>query len=150
MKIEEILSRLENSKLSDENEVDVFIVEISSSLENLELDKDLKEKVINRLLCFIERQENEEFISWSLIHFIEWLDEGNTTNYTSQVLESLERKPTYLALILLNRIINSETANLDVKDQLMQELKRVTVNPVATDFVQQEAMDFYERQLKNL
>lgn len=148
MDFQEVLLKIENSKLSEEDEVDVLIDEISSSLENLELNNEQKEKVINHLLRFIEGQENDQFISWSLIHFIEWLDEENTTNYTSQVLESLEKKPTYLALILLNRIINAETANLDVKDRLMQELKRVTKSPVATDFVQQEAIDFYQRHLK--
>ncbi|GAA4442777.1 hypothetical protein GCM10023188_42860 [Pontibacter saemangeumensis] len=150
MEFEKILSRLESSTLSDEDEVDVFIDEISSLLEDFELDKEQKEKLINRILRFIERQENEEFISWSLIHFIEWLDEENTTTYNNQVLESLERKPTSLTLILLNRIINAETANLIKKDRLVEELKRVTKNPGATNFVQQEALDFYERQLKNL
>jgi len=147
MTYEGIISEIEACSITDSDEFDLFIDEISVAVEDLGLSITQREHLIEQLLFNIENQPEPEFISWSLVHFLEWLDEENSTNYYMQVLKSLKRKPKYITLLLANRILNDLPDTSTDRILLLSALKDIASNDTFDEYERKEANEFYEYQI---
>ena len=146
MTYKEIISRVQNCSIVDDNEFDLFIDDIGAAVEGLELSTVQRDHLNGELIANIEKQPEPEFTSWSLLHFMEWLDNDNTTNYNQQILESLKRKPKVMTLLLANRIINGVPSVYTTL--LLNALKESASNNTLDDYVRKQARDFYDYQMK--
>ncbi len=147
MTFEEIISKIQSCTITDGDEFDVFIDDIAVEVEDIDFSVVQKERLIEQLFLFIESQPDPEFTSWSLVHFIEWLDKDYTTNYSTQLLTSLKRKPTFLALLLANRMLNDLPDTSADRALFLTALKEVASNGSLEEYVRNEANEFYEYQL---
>ena len=147
MTYEEIISKIQYGLPTDENQFDLFIDDIAIVTERLDLTIPQREYLIDELLLNIEKQPESGFTSWSLIHFIEGLDYDNNTSYNIKLLTSLKRKPTFLALLLINRLLNAFPSISSERTLYLAALKEVASNNTLDDFVRHEANQFYEYQL---
>ncbi|HYE56746.1 MAG TPA: hypothetical protein VD996_17990 [Chitinophagaceae bacterium] len=147
MSYEEIISKIQTCSITDGDEFDLFIDDIAVAVAELNLSVSQREHLIEQLLFHVERQPDPEFTSWSLIHFIEWLDEDNSTNYNTQLLKSLKRKPTCLTLLLANRILNVLDDTSADKISFLTALKEIASDSNVDQLVRNEAKELYEYQL---
>lgn len=147
MSYEEILSAIQTSTITSEDEVDSLVDQISTVAGDLDLELWQKEELIAQLLRLIERQPEPEFTSWSLIHFIEWLDEDGSTSYNDQLLQSIKQSPKYLTLLLANRVLNSLTEESPHQVKFLDALQEVASNPTFDDFVRSEANELHQYQV---
>jgi hypothetical protein len=147
MTYEEIISKVENCSITDGGEFDLFIDDIAVAVEDLNLSIAQREHLIEQLLHNVENQPEPEFTSWSLVHFIEWLDEDNSSSYNIQILKSLKRKPKYLTLLLANRILNGLSDTSTERILILTALKDVVSNDTLEEYERREANEFYEYQM---
>ena len=147
MNYEQIISQIQNCQITDENEFDTFIDDIAMAVDELNLAVAQKGQVIGLLLSNIESQPNPEFTSWSLIHFIEGLDEDDTTDYNRQLLHSLKRRPRFLTLLLVNRILNGLPVSAGYRKVFLTELNQIVLNDAFDEHVRNAANEFYNYQL---
>jgi hypothetical protein len=143
----EIISKVQNCSVSRDEELDLFIDTIAETVEGLNLSSVPRERLLEQLLLSLERQPNAELTLWSFIHFIEGLDQDNTTNYLTQLKKSLERRPTLLTLLLTNRILNSLPDESADRVLFLTALKEIASNSSLDENVRIEASEFYEYQL---
>lgn len=146
---EQIITTIKSCEIYDEDEFDVFIDEISEAVGNLGLSDEQKEVLIEQLLFNVERQPERDFTSWSLIHFLEWLDEDSSTNYNRQILQSVKRKPKLLTLLFVNRIVNALPETSPDKSVYIAALKEVASNSSLEEYIRNEANELYEYQMSN-
>ena len=144
-----IITAIKSCEIYDEAEFDAFIDEISVAVADLELSVEQKEELIEQLLLNVEQHPEHEFTSWSLIHFIEWLDEDGSTNYNVEILRSLRRKPKYLTLLLANRIVNALPETSPDRSIYIATLKEVASDPILDEYIRNEANKLYKYQLNN-
>ncbi len=147
MTYEEIISNIQTCSITDGNDFDVFIDDIALAADELNLSLPQREHLIEQLLLNVESQPEPEFTSWSLVHFIEWLDEDNLTNYNKQILKSLQRKPKILTLLLANRIINGLPDTSVERTFFLGALKEVASNTIFDEHVRDEAKELYDYQV---
>ena len=147
MTYEEIITKIQTCPITDEVEFDVFIDNISVAVEDLNLSVGQREGLIEQLLTNVERQPEPEFTSWSLVHFIEWLDKDNSTHYNTQLLNSLKRKPTFQTLLFANRVLNDLRITSADRALFLVALKEVASKHSVDDHVRDAANKFYEYQM---
>lgn len=147
MTYEEIISKIQNCSFSSDDELDFLIDKIAETAETLIFSNVQREQLIEQLLLSLERQPNTELTSWSFIHFIESLDQENTTNYPAQLKKSLERIPTLLTLLLTNRYINSVPDEAAERDLFLTALKKIASDSSSGKNVRTEAGEIYAYQL---
>ena len=147
MSYQNITSAIQTCTITDENEFDLFVDEIIGQIDDIELSNAQKEELIGLFLAKIEDQPDPDFTSWSLIHFLDGLDEDNSTNYNDQVLQCLKRNPGYLTLLLANRIANGLPKTSPDRLNFISALKDVALNPSVEEYLRKEANALYEYQL---
>ena len=81
-------------------------------------------------------------IFWSVLHGLESLP-----GYETELLESVQRKPSQFSVRMINRIINTGQKHICDND-LLNVLQLVVDNPTALHSVQTEATQFIEYQRK--
>jgi hypothetical protein len=147
MAYEEIISTVQNCSVSSDEELDFFIDTIAETVDRLNVSSVQRERLLEQLLLSLERLPNAELSSWSFIHFIEGLDQDNTTNYSTHLKKSLERRPTLLTVLLTNRILNSLSDESADRLWFLTALKEIASNSSLDEIVRTEAGEFYEYQL---
>lgn len=130
------------------NEMTISNSEEYEQLERIsELVTLLKQNPDGQLSCealinLLERHPNIEFgTPGQPIHTIEKY-EGY---YEGLLLKSLDRKPTFMTIWMLNRIINVEKG--EQKAKLVEKMKSYTTHPLADEEAKNSALDFYEYQI---
>src|SRR5262245_23198098 len=102
-----------------------------------------KARVIPSMFSVIERCARADLgAPGPLVHCIESL---GYEHYLSQLVDSVRRKPTYLNVWMVNRILNATIPN-DHRRQLLDLLKGVVSNPAATAAEVEQAEQFLEDQ----
>ena len=76
-----------------------------------------------------------------LVHLLE----NHYPKYVSRLIESLETKPTFTAVFMLNRILNSNLA-AETKAQYLSLLMGIANNEDADSTAREQAKEFYEHQ----
>ena len=121
-------------------------------LTNELLEIDEPEKIKKMLFLAIERLSNSNEIDprydigtpGSFVHTLEKLP-----NYSKQLIESIKRYPTPLTVLMINRILNTITA--EEEKQFWLNLLQETINhSLATSFVKEEAQHFIDFQMKQV
>jgi hypothetical protein len=148
MTYDEIILKIKGCSITDGEEFDLFIDDVAIGTENLNLSITQREHLIEQLITQVEGQPEPEYTSWSLVHFIETLDEDNSTNYRKQLLESLKRKPKFLTLLLANRILNVLPGTSTDRILCLTTLKEIATEDAFDEYVRNQANEFYEYQLK--
>jgi hypothetical protein len=119
-------------------------------LTNELLEIDEPEKIKTMLFLAIERLSNSSEIDprydigtpGSFVHTLE-----KFPNYSRQLIESIKRYPTPLTVLMINRILNSITA--EEEKRLWLNLLQETINhPQATSYVKEEAQHFIDFQIE--
>ena len=147
MTYKEIMLKAQSCPITNEDEFDAFIDDLAEAVEDVNLSLAERSGLIKQLLLNIEKQEELEFTSWSLIHFIESLDQDDFTNYNSLLLESLKRKPKFLNLLLVNRLLNSLPSMAGNRTMFLVALKEVACNYSFEEIVRNKANEFHEYQM---
>ena len=124
----------------------------SEDYDNLErideLTDLLKKNKDGHLACYamlnlLERHPQVEFgTPGQPIHTIE----SYSGHYEDFLMESLDRRPTFMTIWMLNRIIN--LAKGSKKDKLIDKLKSFMTHPSADEQAKVAAKDFYTFQTK--
>ena len=95
------------------------------------------------LIDLLERHPSVEFgTPGEPIHTIESYD----GQYEDLLSKSLDRRPTYMTIWMLNRIIN---ASPDNKDDLIEKMKTYINHPLADNEARTAAQGFYDFQTKH-
>jgi hypothetical protein len=99
-------------------------------------------RIIPSMFSVIERcGEADLGCPGPLVHCIELLE---YEEYLSLLVDSVRRQPTYLSVWMVNRILNGD-ATEDHRRQLLELLRSVSTNPVASASVVAEAYRFLQR-----
>jgi hypothetical protein len=102
-----------------------------------------RDRVIPSMFSVIERCARADLgTPGPLVHCIESL---GYEHYLSQLVDSVHRKPTYLNVWMVNRILNADIPG-DHKHQLLDLLKSVITNPAATAAAVEQAEEFLAHQ----
>lgn len=147
MTYEEIISQIQTCSIIANDEFDFFIDDIAVITQDLSLSITQRELLIEQLLLNIENQPEPQFTSWSLVHFLEWLNEDNSIYYNVLLLNSVKRRPKLLTLLLTNRVLNDLPNTSAERKLFLAELKDIASNSDIDDFERNEANEFYEYQL---
>lgn len=142
----EVVSKINTCSIVNGDDFDLFIDNVAVEVDKLSLSIAQKEYLIEQLLHLIERMPDSGFTSWSLVHFVEWLDQDNATNYNRQLLNSLKRKPKFLTLLLINRVLNDLPDTSVDRPLCLAALKEVASDSTLDDYIRNEANEFYEYQ----
>ena len=95
------------------------------------------------MIDLLERHPNVEFgTPGEPIHTLESYGE----KYRPFLYASLNRKPTYMTVWMLNRIINAKDEK--EKPQLIELLRKLSIHESADEATRESAMDFYLYQSK--
>ncbi len=104
-----------------------------------------KARVIPSMFSVIERCAQADLGSpGPLVHCIESM---SYEHYLSQLVDSVSRKPTYLNVWMVNRILNADIPN-EHREQLVDLLKSVITNPAATAVEIEQAERFLSHQAR--
>ncbi|MCE9552500.1 MAG: hypothetical protein K8T91_03860 [Planctomycetes bacterium] len=103
-----------------------------------------KARVVPSMLSVIERCGEADLGSpGPLVHCIESLD---YELYLSRLIDSVRRKPSYLNVWMVNRILNAHVRG-EHREQLLELLRSVTANPAASASVIKETQGFLQNQV---
>ncbi|MFY7672233.1 hypothetical protein ACOSP6_14205 [Tenacibaculum sp. MEBiC06402] len=149
MKIEKIIERIGNFKVSEETE-DYEICEFFDNIRNelpesISLTKSQKEKLIKGLFGFLKNQNPEMGENFSFIHFIEDIDTPNYEIYNSELKRFNKGNGTITSILLLNRYINSLKG--DEWKENLELMKTISENKTYSEYIREFALDFYESQI---
>jgi hypothetical protein len=104
-----------------------------------------KARVVPSMFSVIERCGEADLGSpGPLVHCIESL---GYEQYLSQLVDSVRRKPTYLNVWMVNRILNAGIPD-DHRQQLLGLLRSVSTNPAASASVAEVANGFLQHQAR--
>jgi hypothetical protein len=104
-----------------------------------------KDRVIPSMFSVIERCAEADLGSpGPLAHCIESL---GYEQYLSQLVDSVGRKPTYLNVWMINRILNADIPDND-RRQLLGLLRDVSTSPAASATVAEKAKGFLQHQAR--
>ena len=78
-----------------------------------------------------------------IVHTLESF--SDKISYEAFLLRSLDRKPTYMTLWMLNRLINGEKEE-QTKEKYIRKMKEYAEHPNADDFAKREALEYYKYQ----
>jgi hypothetical protein len=100
------------------------------------------EETITELFAVMERLPESDLGSpGPLVHTLE-----KFSGYQAELVKSIRRRPTVLAVWMVNRILNTDLAS-DVRDDLMGLLREAEVHPEARGEVRQQARHFINLQI---
>jgi len=141
----EIIQELKKFVPVDEEALESNEVLLDDILENLFENED-SHLVIPVLFELMENYPNADFgTPGTIVHTLEAF-EGQ---YEEQLFLSLNRKPTPLTVLMLNRIINSLTDPQEKKDYI-ELLHQISISDNMNESAKEEARSFYNYQLKNV
>ncbi len=101
----------------------------------------LPERAIPEMFAVMERLSQADLGSpGPLVHTLEKLK-----GYKDELLKSVRRRPTVLAVWMINRILNTDLPD-EVRREYMTLLRNAEVHPEATKEVREDAHHFLERQ----
>jgi hypothetical protein len=130
------------------NKIEIASLHDGKSIDKIHLltdmlrDNDNGYLACEALISLLERHPSIEFGSpGEPVHTLETYD----GHYQKYLYASLERRPTYMTIWMLNRIIN-DTSNLDSRQQLMIKLKNCSVHNKADNWAKESALGFYKFQ----
>lgn len=83
-------------------------------------------------------EDNEVF--WGIMHGLEATD-----GYESELLKSIQRQPSGMGLIMVNRMLNVNELIINETD-LLELLRKVAADPTVTEVVRKYAHYFIEHQ----
>ncbi len=154
MKLEEIILKIENYKVNENDEeyeihnID-FFDEITENIESLpKLDDIQKEMIINALFNFLLNQSADMEDCFPFIHLIESIDNPDYKIYDKKLIEFNKKYGTTNSVYLLNRFING--LNDDVKKkEYINMLKDVADNLNYLECVREQALFFYKYQIED-
>ena len=120
-----------------------------SSDDLLQLDEDATalfesgqaSRHLNVLFDLFERfpdEDNEVF--WGIMHGLE-----ATAGYESALLKSLQRQPSSMGVLMVNRMLNADESTIGDTD-LLELLHQVAADDGVTEGVRNYAQDFIEHQ----
>jgi len=135
--MENIFQRI-NNIVSIENEKDFW------ALQNL-VDEIFQsknpEKYTESVLQVFERfPENDESVFWGILHGLETLP-----NYEEKLIESVQRKPSLIGLLMINRLINSGKEIIG-GIRLLDLLSSVSKKQQISEIIKSQAENFLEYQ----
>ncbi|MDF2986633.1 MAG: hypothetical protein K0R50_2143 [Eubacterium sp.] len=114
-------------------------ITLEDILEEL-FNSDNPEPSLNAMLSIYERYPDEDNeVLWGMLHGIESIE-----YYEQNVIESLNRKPSFFGVLMINRLLNAGITAIG-NVNLLDTLKLVTVNSSATSYVKEEAERFLQK-----
>jgi len=136
MRIDQIANELRNSALRDNFREEAQALADRMNAENVGLES------LEPILRFMEQQPSCDFgTPGPLTHYMEGFY-GN--GYEDKLVESIERKPTFQTIWMLNRVINS-TRNLELREKFGTVLERARYNPDVEDELRSQIDHFIAR-----
>lgn len=142
MKTSEIIEKINNLKITDENEFEA-LEEVSILTQELKKNDD-SYLACDSLIRLLERHPEIEFGSpGEPVHTIE----NYEGSYEKHLIESLERFPTDMTVWMLNRMINSESEE-NKKKSLINKMRDCSVHELAGKGTRDSAKDFLKYQKK--
>src|SRR5262245_35873411 len=104
-----------------------------------------KARVVPSMFAVIERCGEADLGSpGPLVHCIESL---GYEHYLGQLVDSVRRKPTYLNVWMVNRILNADIPE-DHRQQLLGLLRQVSISPAASATIAEQANGFLQHQAR--
>ncbi|WP_405207092.1 hypothetical protein [Aquimarina sp. LLG6339-5] len=150
MNLNTICQKILNYKVEEETEdyeVSDFFDEIGEDILKLNTLTDIqKGKLLKSLFDFIKNQDSEMDENFSFIHLIESIDKPNYELYNAELLKFNKENGTIISTLLLNRHINSLSG--DEWKKCIEILKSISDNNDYTEYVREEALDYYEHQME--
>ena len=119
-------------------------IDLSEMLDGLDRIKNA-DSVIPAMFELMEKYPDADLgTPGALVHNIERIG-----GYETQLIQSVERVPTYLNVWMVNRILNGSISN-DLRERLIILLKSILNNPNAGQAAKESAQNFieYQRNLK--
>lgn len=119
---------------------DNFVIKVDQLLEQYENED--YEPLIPAILSFFEKHPVDDCgAPGTLVHLIE----NYYPNYVPQLIESVNRRPTYNTILMINRILNSELTSQQ-RQELMRLLNNIKSDQKLESELRNEAADFIEYQ----
>jgi hypothetical protein len=146
MNFEEILYLIRSNEKTDEGEIELFVDDLADCIYEIDLSLNQRNDLITAFLELIENQPDPEFVSWSLVHFLEWIDEDGNSDYKRLLLSSAKKKPKNMTLLLMNRLINGNETCSELVNSLLETLKEIANNPIVDNQIRAEAKEYVEYQ----
>ena len=139
--MESIIEKFCKTLLSLDPKDDELIGHLYDVADLLEGISDIS-KAFDPIFGFIESNPDSDFGSpGPLVHLLE----DHYPKYVPRLILSLQNKPTYIAVFMLSRILNSEHTQV-IRDQYLSLLKSVASNENADLLAKEQAQDFYDHQ----
>lgn len=92
---------------------------------------------LEAMLRIYEKYPDEDNdILWGMLHGIEGIE-----NYEVKVIESIARTPSFFGILMINRMLNAQIYSIE-NIKLIDILKSVVDNPIATKYVKEIASHF--------
>ena len=136
--ISNIVTFAERLRSLDPTEDD-FVRQADSLIE--ELDPGLGAAVAPAIFAYFEAHPKSDMgAPGTLVHYLE----AFYPDYVGEMMESLQRQPSYNAVLMTNRILNSPDYPADRKTELMRALQRV-VQSSSDDEIRDLAERYYLR-----
>ena len=140
MTTQEIITQLQSLTIDNSEDYEK-LEQINTLVDQLRENRD-GQLACDALINLLERHPSIEFgTPGEPIHTIECYP----GQYEELLNKSLDRRPTYMTIWMLNRIIN---ASPDNKADLIAKMKEYTFHPLADNEAKTAAKEFYDFQTK--
>lgn len=128
----------------DPDKSDSLQADLDDLVDLLDEEKDIS-PIYKSVFNFFENYPDADVgIPGPLVHLLERM----YPDYMKELLESLETRPTYMAVFMLSRILNSELSENN-RSKYMSLLKEISECETAGEMAIQNAKETYEYQLEN-
>ncbi|MHA7059115.1 hypothetical protein ACWGOQ_0017950 [Aquimarina sp. M1] len=106
-----------------------------------------KEELIDTLFEFLKSQDPEMEENFSVIHFVESIDNPGYEMYYPKLLKFNTENGTITSVLLLNRYTNYIEGT--EWEKCVALLKSISENKDYTEYVRKVALEFYQHQIEN-
>lgn len=104
-------------------------------------EANLEEKCLNSMFKIFERYPCEDNdLLWGMLHGIEAVP-----NYENELLESIERQPSFFTTLMINRILNANISQIEGRS-LMDILTKIQADFRTPTYVKECTERWIERQ----
>jgi hypothetical protein len=120
-----------------------LVAELYELVELLDDDNDIS-PIYKLVFTFFENYPDADVGNpGPLVHLLE----SKYPAYMTELVESLENKPTYMTVFMLSRVLNSKLPESD-RSRYMSLLKEISERETANEMAVQNAKEVYECQLE--
>ena len=135
-----ILERFEEELLNLDPAADEYLHQIDMLLVGI--NEEYYENLIPSIFKFFEKNSLSDCgTPGTLVHLVEVF----YPIYLPQLIDSINKKPSYNAILMVNRLLNSELSNT-TRIELMYILKNIASNSAIAPMLQKESREFIEYQ----